>query len=82
MSSTALHNSDKTIDSIVKVENLKKDYHMSGVTVHALRGIDMDIARGKLVSIVGPSGCGKTTLLNMIGGLDKPTQYRFIYSWR
>ncbi|MHA1448271.1 MAG: ABC transporter ATP-binding protein [Candidatus Hodarchaeales archaeon] len=78
MSSTALHNSDKTIDSIVKVENLKKDYHMGGVTVHALRGIDMDIARGKLVSIVGPSGCGKTTLLNMIGGLDKPTEGRVL----
>lgn len=41
--------------------------------VHALQGVNLDIKEGEIVAIMGPSGCGKTTLLNMIGGLDKPT---------
>jgi putative ABC transport system ATP-binding protein len=43
-------------------------------TVTALERVDLDIARGEMVSIVGPSGSGKSTLLNLIGGLDRPTE--------
>lgn len=39
----------------------------------ALAGVDVEVAAGEVVSVMGPSGCGKTTLLNLLGGLDRPT---------
>jgi putative ABC transport system ATP-binding protein len=46
---------------------------MGEVEVHALRDVDLDLARGELVVLLGPSGSGKSTLLNILGGLDLPT---------
>lgn len=59
--------------SIIKVNNLTKTYHETDVPVHAVNGIDLEFQKGEFAAIVGPSGCGKTTLMNMIGGLEKPT---------
>ncbi len=59
--------------SIIKVNKLTKTYHETEVPVHAVNGIDLEFQKGEFAAIVGPSGCGKTTLMNMIGGLEKPT---------
>jgi putative ABC transport system ATP-binding protein len=57
----------------VHVKNLIKIYKTGKVEVQALRGVNLDIESGSIVTIIGPSGSGKTTLLNLIGGLDYPT---------
>ncbi|MDY0002729.1 MAG: ABC transporter ATP-binding protein [Polyangia bacterium] len=59
--------------TIVEVSGLHKIFQQGKVQVHALRGVDLDIARGEFTAICGPSGSGKTTLLNLIGALDSPT---------
>ncbi|MBN1852353.1 MAG: ABC transporter ATP-binding protein [Pirellulales bacterium] len=60
-----------------RIENLSKDYVLSGETVHALRGVSFDVPQGDYISIMGPSGSGKSTLLNLLGCLDRPTGGRF-----
>lgn len=54
-------------------EQLTKSYQMGEVTVHALRGVDLEIYEGEFLVMLGPSGSGKSTLLNVIGGMDTPT---------
>ena len=68
--------------SVIKVKNLTKTYHETEVPVHAVNGIDLEFKKGEFVAIVGPSGCGKTTLMNMIGGLEKPTSGSVIVDGR
>ena len=55
---------------IVEAKGLVKTYDTGAVKVNALKGVDLAINRGEMVSIMGPSGCGKTTLLNCLSGLD------------
>ena len=57
----------------VRIRDLVKVHHTGKIEVQALRGLNLDIQAGELVSIIGPSGSGKSTLLNLIGGLDKAT---------
>ncbi|MHA2136031.1 MAG: ABC transporter ATP-binding protein, partial [Candidatus Thorarchaeota archaeon] len=63
---------------VVQARNLHKVYDTGTVKVDALRGIDLDIRQGEMVSIMGPSGCGKTTLLNCLSGIDDPTEGQII----
>ncbi len=60
-------------DWVIEAEGITKVYRMGDIEVHALRGVDVRIARGEIVSIMGPSGSGKTTLMNILGCLDRPT---------
>ena len=60
-------------DLIIRTEGLVKDYVLGAETVHAVRNVDLEIAKGEFVAVMGPSGSGKATLMNMIGCLDTPT---------
>ena len=58
---------------VILTHKLTRDYDMGGEVVHALRGVDIQIARNEFVAVMGPSGSGKSTLMNLVGCLDTPT---------
>jgi putative ABC transport system ATP-binding protein len=62
----------------VRVEGVSKRYKMAAEEVHALRESTWEVRRGEAVAIMGPSGCGKTTLLNLLGGVDRPSGGRIL----
>ena len=76
MSSTAILNStppEITPPAVVSARNVVRRYGAGDTAVDALRGVSVDIARGRLTAVMGPSGSGKSTLMHILAGLDKPT---------
>jgi len=69
-------------DPLVTVQNVTKTFEHEGRSLEVLKGIDLEIASGEMLTIVGPSGAGKSTLLHLIGTLDLPTQGQILYGGR
>jgi len=62
---------------LISLTDIWRTYQVGGETVHALRGVNLDIDRGEFVAIIGQSGSGKSTLMNVLGCLDTPSQGRY-----
>jgi putative ABC transport system ATP-binding protein len=61
------------MNPILSLHNVTRTYPLGESTVHALRGVNVELERGSVHAIVGPSGSGKSTLLHIVGGMDLPT---------
>src|ERR1700757_5503613 len=73
--STGIRESElKTLEPILKVENVWKLYHAGKVEVPALRGVNFEVLPGESVAVMAPSGCGKSSLLYVIGGLAQASK--------
>jgi lipoprotein-releasing system ATP-binding protein len=67
------------VDTLLRAENLVKDYRIGRYRLRVLHGVTTQVRRGELLSIVGPSGAGKSTLLHLLGMLDTPTEGRVLH---
>ncbi len=63
-----------TNGAVVTARGITRVYGEGDTAVNALRGVDLDVQRGKLTGVMGPSGSGKSTLMHILAGLDKPTE--------
>lgn len=64
----------ESIEPAIRAVNLARTFEVGETTVEALRGINLEVNQGQFVALVGPSGSGKSTFLNLVGGLDRPTE--------
>jgi putative ABC transport system ATP-binding protein len=65
---------------VIDIENVTKRYEMGSETIHALRGVSLNIRRNEYLAIMGPSGSGKSTMMNMLGCLDTPTTGKYEFN--
>jgi len=64
---------DSQTQTIIRLENIERTYHMGAETIHALDGVSVTIVPNEYVAVMGSSGSGKSTMMNVIGCLDTPT---------
>lgn len=65
-------------EAIIQLSGITRKYEVGSETVHALRGVNLEIYKNEYVALMGPSGSGKSTLMNMLGCLDTPTSGIYI----
>ncbi len=68
--------------AFIEMQAVTKQYRLGEATIHALRGVDLQIEPGEFIAVWGPSGSGKTSLLNLIGLIDRPTSGRITFEGR
>ncbi|MHA1442026.1 MAG: ABC transporter ATP-binding protein [Candidatus Heimdallarchaeota archaeon] len=68
-----MSNFTNEINPVIEIENLSKNYELGELSICALDNVSFSVKSGEMVFIMGPSGSGKTTLINLIGGIDHPT---------
>lgn len=66
------------MQSIIHLDNIKKNYYLGKQVIEVLKGISLDIFKSEYVALMGPSGSGKSTLMNILGCLDTPTSGTYI----
>jgi putative ABC transport system ATP-binding protein len=64
---------------VIELRSIDRTFQVGGQEVHALRAVDLSVARGEYLSLMGPSGSGKSTLLHVLGLLDRPTGGRYLF---
>lgn len=67
-------NNSHNNDTLVAIREVHKEFRRGGERIDVLKGLNLDIPRGDFVALMGPSGSGKTSLLNLLGGLDRPSR--------
>jgi putative ABC transport system ATP-binding protein len=66
-------------DVLLRLTDVQRTYQMGEVSVEVLKHVSLDIRGGEVLAIVGPSGSGKTTILNLVGGMDSPTDGQILF---
>jgi putative ABC transport system ATP-binding protein len=74
-----MRNESEQRAAVFRVEGVTRVFRTGTVAVHALRGVDLQLAEGEMIVLLGASGSGKSTLLNILGGLDQPTEGRVYF---
>ena len=59
---------------LVRIEGVEKVFHRGTEDIHVLEGVNLQVPKGEFLALMGPSGSGKSSLLNLIGGLDRPSK--------